>query len=111
MHAKRPLDLAARYGGEEFAILLPNTGLQGGVAIGEMVRSGLRDLAILHELNLPSKKVTVSLGVATVRPAETTVDCASLILMADRALYDAKNEGRDRLIVSSPIATDIAPAS
>ena len=111
LHAKRPLDLAARYGGEEFAILLPNTGLQGGVAIGEMVRSGLRDLAILHELNLPSKKVTVSLGVATVRPAETTVDCASLILMADRALYDAKNEGRDRLIVSSPIATDIAPAS
>lgn len=62
---RRPADLAARYGGEEFALLLPNTDAEGCELVGENVRRALRDLGMLHALNLPSKIVTVSLGGAT----------------------------------------------
>jgi diguanylate cyclase (GGDEF)-like protein/PAS domain S-box-containing protein len=62
---RRPADLAARYGGEEFALLLPNTDADGCVEVGERVREALRDLGMLHALNLPSKQVMVSLGGAT----------------------------------------------
>ena len=101
-HALRPADLAARYGGEEFVLLLPNTDETGTEQVGERIRQALRELALPHALNPPTKCLTVSLGGATAWPnAETAADCASLITAADRALYSAKSDGRDRLVMSS----------
>jgi diguanylate cyclase (GGDEF)-like protein/PAS domain S-box-containing protein len=99
--ARRPADLAARYGGEEFVLLLPNTAAAGCELVGEKIRQELRQLCIPHALNIPSQKVTVSLGAATIRPnAEGPTGSSSLVEAADRALYAAKESGRDRLIMA-----------
>jgi diguanylate cyclase (GGDEF)-like protein len=98
--AQRTADLAARFGGEEFAILLPNTDAAGCTRIGERVRRVLCDAALAHAPNYPSGRVTVSLGGAVCRPGEErSAEPASLIEAADRALYAAKNGGRDRLVM------------
>jgi diguanylate cyclase (GGDEF)-like protein/PAS domain S-box-containing protein len=99
--ARRPADLAARYGGEEFAMLLPNTDAAGCKLVGEKIRQGLRQLAMPHAQNTPSKRVTLSLGGATIRPyAAEPIESSSLVQTADRALYAAKESGRDRLIMA-----------
>lgn len=96
---KRPADLVARYGGEEFALILPNTNAEGAVQLAEKVRSEIKALEITHAKSQISKCVTLSLGVAS------TVDCltssAMLISEADKALYQAKAKGRDRVVVSA----------
>ncbi|MBR1128807.1 sensor domain-containing diguanylate cyclase [Bradyrhizobium iriomotense] len=102
-HARRPGDLAARYGGEEFAVLLPNTGPDGCAEVGEAIRQALHDLAMLHAQNPPSRLVTVSVGAAASLPSETTADSSTLVAAADRALYAAKDRGRDRLVMSGQV--------
>jgi diguanylate cyclase (GGDEF)-like protein len=94
--ARRPADLAARYGGEEFALLLPNTDSEGCEEVGEKVREALHEFGMLHALNPPSKRVTVSLGGATNLPGGPA-ECTSLVEAADRAMYTVKDSGRDRL--------------
>lgn len=89
--------------GEEFALQLPNTDAEGCELVGENVRAALRDLGMLHALNLPSKIVTVSLGGATNMPSQGGLDCGSLVAAADRALYAAKDSGRDRLVMSGQV--------
>lgn len=100
--ARRPADLAARYGGEEFAVLLPNTGPDGCAEIGEAIRQALHDLAMVHAQNPPSRLVTVSVGAATSVPSQAS-DSSTLVAAADRALYAAKDSGRDRLVVSGQV--------
>lgn len=100
--ARRPADLAARYGGEEFAVLLPNTGPDGCAEVGEEIRQALHDLAMLHAQNPPSRLVTVSVGAATSLPSQAS-DSSTLVAAADRALYVAKDSGRDRLVVSGQV--------
>ncbi|MEG4109053.1 diguanylate cyclase domain-containing protein [Microcoleus sp. S13_C5] len=88
-------DLFARYGGEEFAAILPNTDAAGAIAVAESMRQAIRNLAIPHEQSNVSSIVTVSMGIATVIPClGTSPD--ELVAVADRALYDAKRQGRDR---------------
>jgi diguanylate cyclase (GGDEF)-like protein/PAS domain S-box-containing protein len=96
---KRPSDLVARYGGEEFAVIVPNTNTTGGLIVAQAIREGVRELAIPHRASLVSQYVTLSLGIATAVP---TLDASpfQLIAAADRALYQAKAEGRDRAIAS-----------
>ncbi|MEA5452404.1 GGDEF domain-containing protein [Leptolyngbya sp. CCNP1308] len=90
----RPMDLVARYGGEEFVILLPETDAIGAVHVAEQICNQVRSLAIPHHRSL-QKCVTISAGIATLNPCiESRI--AKLILMADQALYQAKEEGRDR---------------
>lgn len=102
--AQRPADLAARYGGEEFALLLPNTNAEGCELVGTRVREALFETQIPHALNPPSKLVTASLGGATAWPGSgTSTSCASLVGAADRALYFAKDAGRDRLVMSGQV--------
>jgi diguanylate cyclase (GGDEF)-like protein len=110
--AHRASDLAARYGGEEFALLLPNTDAAGCARIGEGVRRALREACIPHPLNLPSGRVTVSLGGAICRPGnDRSTGRTALVEAADRALYAAKDGGRDRLVMSGEIVTLVAAAS
>ena len=92
----RASDLAARYGGEEFALILPETDAQGAVALAERLRSGIEQLAIPHSASKASH-VTASLGVITVVP--TTLPLAGdAIKLADTQLYQAKADGRNRVV-------------
>jgi diguanylate cyclase (GGDEF)-like protein/PAS domain S-box-containing protein len=102
--AKRTTDLAARYGGEEFALLLPNTDAAGCARIGERIRRELRNAAMPHKPNLPSGLVTASLGGAVGWPGtERSAEHAALVEAADRALYAAKQGGRDRLVMAGQV--------
>jgi diguanylate cyclase (GGDEF)-like protein len=94
---KRPGDMLARYGGEEFAIVLPETDLQGASIIAERVLKGVRDLGMSHEDNNHGQILTVSIGLVAYDCYEQGVDSAELIKRADKALYKAKSEGRNRI--------------
>ncbi len=93
---RRPADLVARYGGEEFVVLLPQTEIEGAVALAEKVRAALHRLAILHHAS-PSHAVTVSIGVAVAWPGRPEHSADRLIEVADMALYAAKRGGRDQV--------------
>ena len=90
-------DLVARYGGEEFVVVLRNTDSLGGQTVAECLRQGVEDLKIIQYGSEISPYVTISLGIATVIPEP---DCSprDLIEMADKALYQAKNNGRNQWI-------------
>ncbi|MDB5565899.1 MAG: diguanylate cyclase, partial [Tardiphaga sp.] len=100
--ARRPADLAARYGGEEFVLLLPNTDADGCEQVGERIRTTVFELGMLHASNPPSRRVTVSLGGAVSFPG-IGGSPEALIEAADRALYAAKDSGRDRLVMSGKV--------
>jgi diguanylate cyclase (GGDEF)-like protein len=92
---KRPCDLMARYGGEEFGIILPDTDLTQAQRIAEAIRASVQALDIPHARHSSAQQVTVSIGIATLH-ADPLEDVETLIGAADRALYQAKHEGRNR---------------
>ncbi|MCH2157237.1 MAG: GGDEF domain-containing protein [Oleiphilaceae bacterium] len=91
----RPADCVARYGGEEFILLLPNTGEEGASTIAERLTRKVAELHFEHD----EKKVqiTCSIGGATSYP-HPNQDRADLVKRADSALYEAKDQGRNRFI-------------
>jgi len=93
----RNTDLAARYGGEEFMVVLPNTSPEVAMVIAQKICARLKSLEIAHASSQASEYVSLSCGVAS-----TSVNLVSspedLIANADRALYKAKEQGRDRAI-------------
>ena len=94
---KRPSDLSARYGGEEFVALLPDTDSSGALQVAESIRREVENLRIEHGRSPASRYVTLSLGVATVMPGPGS-SMEFLIDAADRALYQAKADGRNRVV-------------
>lgn len=88
----RECDTLARWGGEEFAVLLPATAPPGAVRFGEKITGVIRGHRFAESL-----RVTLSLGIAVWRPDDGP---ESLVRRADRALYQAKQEGRDRVVLS-----------
>ncbi|MGP1384584.1 MAG: diguanylate cyclase domain-containing protein [Thainema sp.] len=96
MSVNRPADVVARYGGEEFAVILPNTDRKGAIVIAERIQQYLREQTISHAQSKVSPIVSVSLGIAGIIPTAATSP-ATLISMADQALYAAKHQGRDRI--------------
>lgn len=93
---KRPADFCARYGGEEFVLLLPDTTQEAAVFVAERIRSTVEGLKMPNEKTMPFNIVTISLGVATA--SGTTADSYEEALQqSDRALYIAKEKGRNRV--------------
>jgi diguanylate cyclase (GGDEF)-like protein len=91
----RPGDFYARWGGEEFAVLLPHTDMQGGLHIGEQLRAAVANTDIPCADGSVTR-LTVSIGVNTCIPAKDSTFSAFLV-GADKALYAAKNTGRNRV--------------
>jgi diguanylate cyclase (GGDEF)-like protein len=94
-------DFVARYGGEEFAVLVPNITQSGAFALAERLREAVHGLRIPHEAS-PRTIVTISLGVASVTPAEGACRTEDLVTAADTALYAAKKAGRDQTRLARP---------
>lgn len=93
---RRSADLVARFGGEEFVVLLPATDAAHAAALAEHMRRHVADLQIPHAASRVAAGVTVSLGVASMKPADGCQP-PELIAAADAALYRAKEQGRNRV--------------
>jgi diguanylate cyclase (GGDEF)-like protein len=92
----RPTDVACRFGGEEFALILDETGSEGGFAVAERVRQQISALALVAQGQ--RVRVTASFGIASSDDCggAKSADATRLLQMADEALYRAKRAGRDR---------------
>jgi diguanylate cyclase (GGDEF)-like protein len=102
---KRPGDLAARYGGEEFVVLLPETAAQGAQEIAETIRSSVEAMKLTPGGLPPEAVVTISLGVVTRCPTGGLLH-GTIIRAADEALYLAKQEGRNRVVIFEGIGVE-----
>jgi two-component system, cell cycle response regulator len=94
----RKADSAVRYGGEEFILLLPETELPGALLVANRLRQLVADTAIAHDQG-PPISVTVSVGVASIGPNESA---DALLNRTDKAMYQAKENGRNRVELSNP---------
>ncbi len=92
----RPMDMVARYGGEEFIFLLPDTPLPGAVTIANEIQLLLRKR---NEERKTKIKMTTSIGISSIVPGNLD-ESRHLIQEADRALYDAKRSGRNRIVIN-----------
>ncbi|MBF0219065.1 MAG: diguanylate cyclase [Gammaproteobacteria bacterium] len=101
--ARRPNDMVARYGGEEFVMVFSGTDSQQAAEIALRVVSEVNRANFPHEKSSIGKRVTVSIGVATVIPGQhPSSQSSDLVESADRALYHAKHEGRNRVALLHP---------
>ncbi len=96
--AKRATDLLARYGGEEFALLLPDTSLEQAIIIADKCRKKVKNTQILHQCSDVEgvNVVTVSIGVSVIIPS-LGLSSNILVEVADKCLYIAKRNGRNRV--------------
>lgn len=101
LRVMRATDLAFRYGGEEFCLLLPETGLHAAAELAERLRTAIEKESFIGEHTQPGARVTASFGVAVLTPGE---DARHLVARADAALYRAKQDGRNRVVVSDASA-------
>lgn len=106
---KRPADLAARYGGEEFALVLPDTDEAGARSVAENCLRALAELGMDNPQS-PHRIVTMSIGMATLVPAAGNSP-AELVESSDRALYAAKDGGRNRAIGTAAAQTNTGSGS
>lgn len=96
----RDMDIVARYGGEEFCVILPDTAKSEAVLVAERIRLEIEIERFPKEENLPCRRLTASFGVASFPQDGLTY--TTLIHSADMALYKAKAEGRNRIILGQP---------
>lgn len=94
----RPIDFVARYGGEEFVVVLPSTDRENAYLAAERIRKEVEGLATEHAYSSAAPYITISLGVATIVPKDDN-SIKELINSADKALFQAKYKGRNRVAV------------
>lgn len=92
----RPYDMAARFGGEEFVCILPDTHLQGALTLAKKIQHSISQLAIAHPASAVSEQLTLSIGIASLMPRIGS-EPTELIALADKQLYQAKNNGRNQV--------------
>lgn len=97
--SRRSFDIVSRYGGEEFAVILPHMDKEKALEIAERMRSRVEKLNIPHEYSSTSSYVTISLGVHTVVPSDR-LSMEEFIGIADKALYEAKKDNRNNVVVA-----------
>jgi diguanylate cyclase (GGDEF)-like protein len=97
----RKSDIVSRYGGEEFALLLNETGPEEALAVAEKIRKAIEDYRFPSEQNLPARRLTVSIGTATL--ADSIQEPLELIKKADEALYAAKGRGKNTVVQSEAL--------
>lgn len=102
-HNIRSIDLAARYGGEEFSIILPECNSTDAYTIAEKLRTTIEQSHFPDSLGTFTASITASIGIATYDPTATlhTPDSEKIISLADKALYQAKEEGRNRIFANT----------
>ncbi|MBN2244806.1 MAG: GGDEF domain-containing protein, partial [Candidatus Aminicenantes bacterium] len=93
----RKIDCLARYGGEEFILLLPETNIKPGLGINEKLRKIVGESSFYLREGDPPCRVTISIGLASWQGAGKEGTAEKLLSTADRALYQAKNSGRNRV--------------
>jgi diguanylate cyclase (GGDEF)-like protein len=103
--AKRPGDMAARYGGEEFAVILPNTDTAGGVVVAQTIQEAVGHLPLPEGDG--ATPVSLSLGVASVVPTPDG-SVGMLLELSDRALFLAKERGRNRMVCLAQNAGEVS---
>ena len=96
----RDVDKVVRYGGEEFAAILPETDTKGGEFVAKRMIEGISNLNILHGSSPVENYVTISIGLATIIP-QSGMRETKLIQLSDKALYKAKNSGRNNYKISA----------
>ncbi|MEO1134687.1 MAG: diguanylate cyclase, partial [Cyanobacteria bacterium J06639_1] len=96
LHCGRTSDVAARYGGEEFAVVLPQTTLDGATAVARLILEEVTSLQLEHRASPAVNIVSISVGVACLTPNSNQTP-EQLIDSADRALYESKSKGRNRI--------------
>ena len=96
--ARRPMDFVARYGGEEFAVILYEASREYVAEVLTRIQRSIAELNIQHEASSVASRLTVSIGAAFVLPGATRTH-DGLIQLADEALYGAKEQGRNRVVV------------
>lgn len=104
---RRSSDLLARYGGEEFVAILPETDREGVRKVAEDMRSAIEALQIEHGFSAAAAHVTISVGGA-VAPLGDVGSAERLLAMADQALYAAKEQGRNRVVIADPVTLPLA---
>ena len=97
---QRPRDFAARYGGEEFLIILPDSNIDGTKLIFKNIMQALAEKEIKHEYSKASDLLTISIGAVLVDDNQATTS-ADVLLHADKLLYQAKESGRNQLVIST----------
>ena len=90
----RPTDVVTRYGGEEFAIILPDSGSEGGQIVAEKLRAAVSGLNIPHGTSSVTDHLTISIGIVSYQP-DTSCNATCFLEAADAALYRAKHDGRN----------------
>lgn len=108
---RRPGDLVARYGGEEFAVILPNTSAGQCQALLKTIQTNLAALKIEHVSSSTAKIVTISIGIASVNPHNTSDTADTLVGAADKALYQAKENGRNCYVFADAMSQKIGSKS
>lgn len=98
-------DLLARYGGEEFVAILPHTDMAGASELATAFHARIRELAIPHKESPVSSIVSISIGIASVIPSQD-LSPSKVVAMADKALYQAKQAGRNQTMKAEPSADD-----